>query len=88
MCCLNQCSSLIFHLDDLSIDTSGELVILCCCCSVTQSCSILCVPMGCTYQASLLFTIFQNLIRFMSVESVIPSNHLVLCVNSNLSLYC
>ena len=30
-------------------------------------------------QASLSFTIFWNLLRFMSIELVMPSNHLVLC---------
>ena len=29
-------------------------------------------------QASLSFTIFQNLVKLMSIESVMPSNHLVL----------
>ena len=31
------------------------------------------------YQASLSFTISQNLLRLTSIESVMPSNHLVLC---------
>ena len=30
-------------------------------------------------QASLSFTISQNLLKLMSIESVMPSNHLVLC---------
>ena len=30
-------------------------------------------------QASLSFTIFQSLLKIMSVESVMPSNHLILC---------
>ena len=29
-------------------------------------------------QASMSFAIFQSLLRFMSIESVIPSNHLIL----------
>ena len=29
--------------------------------------------------ASLSFTIFQNLLKLMSMESVMPSNHLILC---------
>ena len=32
-----------------------------------------------TYQASLTFAISQSLIKLMSIESVMPSNHLVLC---------
>ena len=31
------------------------------------------------HQASLSFTISQSLLRLMSIESVMPSNHLVLC---------
>ena len=32
-----------------------------------------------TRQSSLSFTIFQNLLKLMSVELVMPSNHLILC---------
>ena len=31
------------------------------------------------HQASLSFIIFQSLFKLMSIESVMPSNHLVLC---------
>ena len=31
------------------------------------------------YQVSLSFIISQNLLKFMSIQSVIPSNHLILC---------
>jgi len=31
------------------------------------------------HQASLAFTISQSLFRLMSIESVMPSNHLILC---------
>ena len=31
------------------------------------------------WTAALTFTIFQNLLKFMSTESVMPSNHLILC---------
>ena len=34
-------------------------------------------------QASLSFTISQSLLKLMSIESVMPSNHLVLCDFSN-----
>ena len=36
-------------------------------------------PWTAVYQASLSFTISQNLLKLMSIESVIPSNHLILC---------
>ena len=48
----------------------------CCCCSAAQSCPTLCDPIAC--QASLSFTISLSLIKIMSIESVMPSNHLVL----------
>ena len=49
------------------------------CCSVAQSCPTLCNPMDCSTPASLSFTISQTLLKFMSIESVMPSNHLILC---------
>ena len=36
-------------------------------------------PWTATHQASLSFTISWSLLKFMSIESVMPSNHLVLC---------
>ena len=36
-------------------------------------------PWTATCQASLSFTISRNLLKLMSVESVMPSNHLILC---------
>ena len=43
------------------------------------SCVWLCDPMHCSTPASLFSTNSQNLLRFMSIESVMPSNHLILC---------
>ena len=36
-------------------------------------------PWTAARQASLSFTISQSLLKFMSIESVMPSNHLILC---------
>ena len=36
-------------------------------------------PWIAAHQASLSITNFQNLLRFMSIESVMSSNHLILC---------
>ena len=47
--------------------------------SVAQSCPTLCNPMDCRRQASLSITNYQNLLKLMSIESVMPSNHLILC---------
>ena len=36
-------------------------------------------PWTAAHQASLFFTISQSLLRLMSIESIMPSNHVVLC---------
>ena len=36
-------------------------------------------PWTAAYQASLSITNFQSLLKLMSIESVMPSNHLILC---------
>ena len=49
-------------------------------CKVAQSCLLLGDPIWtAACQASLSFTISLSLVRLMSVESVMPSNHLILC---------
>ena len=48
------------------------------CCSAAKSCPTLCNPMK-ARQPSLSFTIFQCLLKLMSIESVMPSNDLILC---------
>ena len=47
--------------------------------SVAQSCPTLCNPMNHSHQASLSITNYQSLPRPLSIESVMPSNHLILC---------
>ena len=49
------------------------------CCSLTPSCATLCNPMDCSMRASLSFIISRNLLKLMSVDSVMPSNNLILC---------
>ena len=39
----------------------------------------LCDPMAAACQASLSFTISQSFLKFMSIDLVMPSNHLILC---------
>ena len=48
---------------------------------VVQSllCLILCDPTDCARQASLSSTISRSSLKFMSIESVMPSNHFILC---------
>ena len=47
--------------------------------SVSQACLTLCNPMVFTYQASLTITNSRSLLKLTSIESVMPSNHLILC---------
>ena len=49
-------------------------------CSVAQSCPVLCDPVDCSNQASLSFSISWSLLKLMSIESVMPPNHLILCL--------
>ena len=50
-----------------------------CCCSVAKLCLPLCNPQTAAHQASLSLTISRRLPKFMSIESVMLSNHLILC---------
>ena len=50
-----------------------------CCCSVTRSCPTICDLWTAARQASLSITISRSLLKLISIESVMPSNHLVLC---------
>ena len=47
--------------------------------SVTQSCPTLCNPWTATCQASLSIINSQSLLKLMPIESVMPSNHFILC---------
>ena len=47
--------------------------------SVAQSCLTLCNPMNHSTQASLSITISRSSLRLTSIESVMPSSHLILC---------
>ena len=47
--------------------------------SVAQSCLTLCNPMDCSTPTSLSITNSQSWLKFVSIESMMPSNHLILC---------
>ena len=47
--------------------------------SVAESCPTLCHPMNAVRQASLFITNSRSSLRLMSIESVMPSSHLILC---------
>ena len=52
---------------------------ICHCCPVAQACPPLCDPMDCSMPGFPSFTISQNLLKLVSIESVMPSNLLILC---------
>ena len=51
----------------------------CCCCSATQLHLTVCDLWTAAHQVSLSFTISRSLLRQMSIESMMPSNRLILC---------
>ena len=50
-----------------------------CCCSVAKSWLTLYHPWTAAHQVSLSFTISQSWLKHMSIESMMPSNHFILC---------
>ena len=50
-----------------------------CCCPVANLCLTLHDPMDCSMPGSPVFTISWSLLSFLFIESVMPSNHLILC---------
>ena len=50
-----------------------------CSCSITKSCLILCDPINCSTPGFLVLHNLQELAKLMSIESMMPSDHLILC---------
>ena len=48
-------------------------------CSVAQSRRLFATPWMALWQTSLPFTISQSLLKLISIESMMPSNYLILC---------
>ena len=59
----------------------------CCYCSVAKSCLALLTSWTAAHQASLSFTISQSLLKLMSIELMMPFNHLILSVFSSCFQY-
>ena len=60
----------------MSFSKINELII--CCCSVAKLSPALCNPIDYSMPVFLSFTISQSLLKLMSIESVMPSNYLIL----------
>ena len=50
-----------------------------CCCSVAHSCWTLCDPMDCSTPGFPVLHCSQSLLKLMFIDSVMPSNRLILC---------
>ena len=50
-----------------------------CYCSVVKSCLTLCDPMGCSTPGFPVLHYLPELLKLLSIESMMPSNHLILC---------
>ena len=62
------------YADVLTLSTSAVVVV-----ESLSHVRLFVTPWTATCQASLSFTIFWSLLKLMSIESVMPSNHLILC---------
>ena len=58
-----------------------EKPVCCCCCSGTRSCPILCDPMDCSMPGLPVLHYARSLLKLMSIELVVPWNHLILCLS-------
>ena len=58
---------------------SCMLVRGCYCCSVPSCVQLFVTPWAAAHQAALSSTTSQSLLKLMSIESVMPSNHFILC---------
>ena len=55
------------------------MLLLLSCCSITKLCLTFCDPIECSMPGFPSLTISQSLLKLMSLEFVMPSNHLILC---------
>ena len=66
---------------------SGVRILSCCCCSVTKLCPTLWGPMDCSITGFPVFHYLPEFVKFMCIESVKPSNYLILCHHLLPSVY-
>ena len=68
----NQLEQIIFHVAEENICSISSVWWL-------SRVQLFAIPWTTAHQASLSITNSQSLLKFMSIESVMPSNHLILC---------
>ena len=76
---LTPLSSPALQADSLPLTPPGKPPFSNLCCSDTQSCPTLCDPMDCSTPGFPAHHISRSLLKVLSAESVMPSNHLTLC---------
>ena len=57
------------------------------CCSATRSCLLFATPRTVAHQASLSSPVSWSLVRFMYIELVVLSNHIILCCSQRLLIF-
>ena len=67
------------HTQDIDRSSPKNACCCFCCYSVLSRVSVFTSQRIAAHQASLSFTIFQILLKLVSIEQVMPSNHLLLC---------
>ena len=63
----------------MSSSKSWLIFVSTCCCSVAQFNAILCDPMDCSMSGFSVLHYLPGFAQLMSIELMIPSNHLILC---------
>ena len=63
----------------MSTSLTSKHCCCCCCCSVPQSCLTLCNSMNCSTSGFTVLHYLPEFVQTHSIESVMPSNHLILC---------
>ena len=77
-CWGNWGDEMLIHAGGSQVDLSGNYESWCCC-SVVKLCPTLWDPVNSSMPGSLSFTISWSLLKLMSIELVMPCNHLILC---------
>ena len=66
-----------WQVGSLQLSHQGSLQL--CCSSVALSCPTLCNPVDCSTPGFPVLHLSRSLLKFIFIESVMPSNHLILC---------
>ena len=71
--------SLFLKLENILCQRSPRIEAVCCCYSVAKSCPTLCDPMNLSMPSFPVLHCLLELLKLLSIESVMPSNYLIAC---------